>query len=131
MIPNTKAKITKSDEAISKQVVVGQRHWGIHYSWIPQYVYQRNFDFIPYKDIESLQNGKVLLIFDKKLKSLMLGEDDEDDDGYIREKLSSIYNETNTRSSYNDKHPYDRDVYPYTSLHQNRRVDIMELRTNY
>ena len=42
---NNEAQNDEVDEADSKQVVVGQRHWGIHYSWIPQYVYQHNFDF--------------------------------------------------------------------------------------
>ena len=129
LISNYDNNVAQNNEVgeLSNQVVVGQRHWGIHYSWIPQYVYHRNFDFLPLKDIEALQHEKVLLILDKRLKSMILGEDDE---SYIK-KLQSLYNDTNARSKYNDKQYHDRNAYPYTSLHQNRRVDIMELRTNY
>jgi hypothetical protein len=106
--------------------VVGQRHWGIHYSWIPKYVFGQTFEFLPLKDIEALRGEKVLLILDKRLDNLIFSEAN---DSYI-EKLRLVYNDTNTNSNYNDKHFHDRNVYPYTSLHQNRRVDIMELRTN-
>jgi hypothetical protein len=134
LIPNYSNNDPQNDranEGDTNHAVVGQRNWGIYYSWIPQYVYHYDFDFLPFKDVEALHHEKVLLIIDKRLNNMILGEDDKENDGSYIEKLRSVYNDTITRSTYNDKRPYDRDVYPYTSLHQNRRIDIMELRANY
>jgi hypothetical protein len=108
--------------------VIGQRSWGIHYSWIPKYIYNLNFEFVPYKDIKN-QRGveKMLFIVDKRLNGLIFGKENITE----VQALRLVYNNTIPNSSYNDKQFQDRKVYPYTSLYQNRRVDIMELRSNY
>ena len=116
-----------SQEVTDKVTMIGARHWGIHYLWIPKHVFDKNLEFREYKDKQLITgNETTILIVDKKLRDLVLAEDNNNETKVLR----ALFNNTMTKSIFNDNPRLDRSIYPYTSLQENRRIDIVEIRSN-
>jgi hypothetical protein len=96
------------------------------YSWIPQYVFEKNQIYKSYDNKQPVTTQKVLLIIDWGFIQVMTANDRH------AEQLQSIYGKTKPILSIVENTPkYSFDKYPYTNLAEYPIEPRIEVRINY
>jgi hypothetical protein len=115
----SEASIT--DERVT---LIGNR-WVPSFSWIANFVFPTDLDYIKYyTNVSHIGTDSVLFVIDRGfVKSL---EEEE-----ISKELKSAYVYTSTAEILKDETKnFDRRQYPYTSMRENRNIGDIELRSN-
>jgi hypothetical protein len=115
----------------NKITVIGQDNIR-SYVWIPKYIQDKDHyykDAFPSRFVtEPIKTDKILLIEDRRLSRDI---SDENKTGTAIEKIRSIDDESETVANFRGHWPYDKDIYPYTSLHENYPIGRIEFKANY
>jgi Dolichyl-phosphate-mannose-protein mannosyltransferase len=104
-----------------------------NYVWIPKYVMGKDHyskDVHPPRFLrEPIKTDNVLLIIDRKLSRDIL---DQNKNGRDMIEIRSIYENSYIVAEFKQRWPYDRNIYPYTSLRENFGIgNTVYLMTNY
>jgi len=95
------------------------------YSWIPEYVFGKNEDYMSYDSKQPLKNNKILLVVDWGFINAMLGH------GKHAGLLQNNYNKTHNIFSVEETQKYNFSTYPYTNLAEHATEQRIQIRTNY
>lgn len=96
------------------------------YSWIPQYVFEKNQIYKSYDNKQPVTTQKVLLIIDWGFVQVMKANDRH------AEQLQNIYDKTKPILSIIENTPkYSFNKYPYTNLAEHPIEPRVEVRINY
>jgi hypothetical protein len=96
------------------------------YSWIPQYVFGKNEDYLSYDSKQPPMTNRILLVVDWGFINAMLGHDKH------AVLLQNNYNKThNILSIVEEARKYDFNMYPYTNLAEHPMEQRILIRTNY
>jgi Dolichyl-phosphate-mannose-protein mannosyltransferase len=124
-----KGKSTINDD---KDVTVMGSNWMQVFSWVPKYIFDKehNFKTFSAKNLPLTEEKVLLLVDDNDLKRYIRSEDTDKNFEQVQ-----LYNGTKLIAEFREKEvSYDRDRYPYTSMHENRgiaRGGEVEVRSNY
>jgi 4-amino-4-deoxy-L-arabinose transferase-like glycosyltransferase len=109
------------------------RYWAKSFYWIPQYVFQKELDFISDDKLKlymsknelPIKNDKLLLIVDNIMLRYILKNNKDT-------VIGQYYNNTYPVAKFEDNTiHYDTSSYPYTSLHGPTIPRKIEIRANY
>ena len=106
--------LPNADDDQNKVTVIGPRRWGVFYFWIPKYVFNKNFDFFDYKDINSQEMSSIITIQEGGSNKMPRGLD-------THTLLSKVENMARK---------YNFQIYPYTSMKYNQ-IPSADIRSNY
>jgi hypothetical protein len=106
--------LPNADDEQNKVTVIGPRRWGVFYFWIPKYVFNKNFDFFDYKDINSQEMSSIITIQEGGSNNMPRGLD-------THTLLSKVENMARK---------YNFQIYPYTSMKYNQ-IPSADIRSNY
>jgi 4-amino-4-deoxy-L-arabinose transferase-like glycosyltransferase len=107
-------------------------NWMQVFSWVPEFIFNKehNFKTFSAKNLPLIDEKVLLLVDSNDLKRYIRSEDT--DKNFKQEQL---YKGTKLIAEFREKEvSYDRDRYPYTSMHENRGIamgGIVEVRSNY
>jgi hypothetical protein len=107
-------------------------NWMQVFSWVPKYIFDKehNFKTFSAKNLPLTEEKVLLLVDDNDLKRYIRSEDTDKNFEQVQ-----LYNGTKLIAEFREKEvSYDRDRYPYTSMHENRgiaRGGEVEVRSNY
>jgi Dolichyl-phosphate-mannose-protein mannosyltransferase len=124
-----KGNSTISDD---QDVTMMGSNWMQVFSWAPKYIFDKDHNFKTFsaKNLPLIDEKVLLLVDDNDLKRYIRSEDTDKNFGQVQ-----LYDETKLIAEFREKGvPYDRDTYPYTSIHENRgiaRGGKVEVRSNY
>lgn len=128
---------TQKDQISNDEnVILMGSNWMQLFSWIPNYIFDKDHSFKMFSDrnlpIENINAKKVLLLVDgKDLERYIFAED-----GEKSPEKEILYNSTHEivevkeQSDYYKKY---RDIYPFTSIHENRGIEggTIIIKANY
>ena len=137
-LPEYNDDISDRNSTANKVTIIGEKRWLADFLWIPKYIFDKDHDFRGNFLTEDLslkvpiETEKVLMIVDSRLLKDLSRNGDE---RHIQQ-LRNLYNNTKTIGIFKDSEEYldvhsKRDIYPYTSLSDNRGIGKIEVRTNY
>jgi hypothetical protein len=107
-------------------------NWIQVFSWVPEYIFDKEHNFKTFnaKNLPLIDEKVLLLVDSNDLKRYIRSEDTDKNF-----KQKQIYDDTKLITEFREKKvSYDRDRYPYTSMHENRgiaRGGKVEIRSNY
>lgn len=108
--------------------IVGHR-WAWAFSWIPKYIYQANVSFISFNSTAPINTERILLLVDDFVRRKIFDQENEDP---AIERTRMLYNNSDVIRVVTEKKVNSYDVYPYTSLGQDRGIyNRVEIRSNY
>jgi hypothetical protein len=108
--------------------MVGHR-WAWAFSWIPKYVYQAKVSFISFNSTNPVNSEMFLLLVDDFVRRKIFDQEIEDP---AIERTRMLYNNSNVIGVFTEKKMNLDDVYPYTSLGQDRGIyNKVEVRSNF
>ena len=108
--------------------MVGHR-WAWAFSWIPKYVYQANVSFISFNSTNPVNSERFLLLVDDFVRRKIFDQEIKDP---AIERTRMLYNNSNVIGVFTEKRMNLDDVYPYTSLGQDRGIyNKVEVRSNF
>jgi hypothetical protein len=109
--------------------IVGHR-WTWAFTWIPKYVYNDNISFVHFNASKPIKTESFLLIVDNYVKRQLSDSNPE-----AITVGQTLYKNSYPLKTFKDETivPYDAEVYPYTSMSENRgigRYSPVEIRMN-
>lgn len=104
-----------------------------NYVWIPKYIMGKDHyskDVHPPRFLrEPIKTDDILLVVDRKLGRDIL---DQSKNGRDMIEIRTIYENSYIVAEFKQRWPYDRNIYPYTSLRENFGIgNTVHLMTNY
>jgi 4-amino-4-deoxy-L-arabinose transferase-like glycosyltransferase len=118
-----------SSDRNSSTTIVGHR-WTWAFTWIPKYIYNDSISFVHFNTSEQIGTEKFLLLVDNFVKRKLYDSNPE-----VTNVAQALYNNSYPLKTFKDETtvPYAADIYPYTSMSENRgigRYSPVEIRTN-
>jgi hypothetical protein len=109
--------------------IVGHR-WTWAFTWIPKYVYNDKISFVHFNASQPIKTENFLLIIDNYVKRQLSDSNPE-----VITVGQTLYKNSYPLKTFKDETivPYDEEVYPYTSMSENRgigRYSPVEIRMN-
>jgi len=107
--------------------------WTASFSWIPKYVLNIEHAYAKYYISSHPITQKNLLFVDNHFKQDLKNEPGTKVNTEEHTKLSNLYENSESISSFNDKQQthFDRNKYPYTSMRESRGIGEIDIRKNY
>jgi hypothetical protein len=93
------------------------------------WLYNKDLDYQKFFFRSEMDTDKFILIVERGFKSFLSNKNASPEDlGYA----NMLFNNSSTFAKNNDNiQRYDYDSFPYNSMHDNRRIGEVEIRTNY
>jgi hypothetical protein len=108
--------------------LVGHR-WVPGFSWVLDRIYDKDLDYQKFFFRSEMETDKFILIVERGFKSFLSNKNASPED---LEYANMLFNNSSAFAKNSDIiQRYNYDIFPYNSMHDNRRIGEVEIRKNY
>jgi hypothetical protein len=112
----------------NRVTLVGHR-WVPGFSWVLDRIYNKDLDYQKFFFRSEMDTDKFILIVERGFKSFLSNQNASPED---LEYANMLFNNSTAFAKNSDIiQRYNYDIFPYNSMHDNRRIGEVEVRTNY